>query len=53
MIRYISFPLSQASPGAMTPFVSYGKGSWVEQLARRLGLDLTERPRGRPRKKEK
>jgi putative transposase len=28
----------------------YGHPAWVEQLGRRLGLDLTVRPRGRPRK---
>jgi putative transposase len=28
----------------------YGAGAWVERLARRLKLDLTIRPRGRPRK---
>lgn len=28
----------------------YGDPAWVEQLATRLGLDLTIRPRGRPRK---
>lgn len=30
----------------------YGNHAWVERLAKRLGLDLTIRPRGRPRKKE-
>jgi putative transposase len=28
----------------------YGHPAWVEQLGQRLGLDLTVRPRGRPRK---
>ena len=28
----------------------YGHPAWVEQLGHRLGLDLTVRPRGRPRK---
>ena len=28
----------------------YGHPDWVEQLGHRLGLDLTVRPRGRPRK---
>lgn len=28
----------------------YGEGSWVARLAKRLQLDLTIRPRGRPRK---
>jgi putative transposase len=28
----------------------YGEPDWVEQLGNRLGLDLTIRPRGRPRK---
>ena len=28
----------------------YGEGSWVDRLCRRLKLDLTIRPRGRPRK---
>jgi len=31
----------------------YGESSWVKQLARRLNLDLTIRPRGRPRKSAK
>jgi putative transposase len=31
----------------------YGEGSWVERLSRRLKLDLTIRPRGRPRKESK
>ena len=30
----------------------YGEGGWVDRLARRLKLDLTIRPRGRPRKRE-
>ena len=28
----------------------FGASAWVDQLADRLGLDLTIRPRGRPRK---
>jgi putative transposase len=28
----------------------YGERAWVEKLAKRLGLELTTRPRGRPRK---
>lgn len=28
----------------------YGNATWVQRLARRLELDLTIRPRGRPRK---
>jgi hypothetical protein len=31
----------------------YGDDRWVDRLARKLGLDLTIRPRGRPRKKER
>jgi putative transposase len=30
----------------------YGASAWVDRLARRLKLDLTIRPRGRPRKQE-
>jgi putative transposase len=30
----------------------YGKETWVERLAKKLDLDLTIRPRGRPRKTE-
>jgi putative transposase len=30
----------------------YGQRSWVDKLCRRLKLDLTIRPRGRPRKVE-
>jgi putative transposase len=30
----------------------YGERSWVDRLCRRLKLDLTIRPRGRPRKTE-
>jgi putative transposase len=30
----------------------YGDDSWVQRLAAKLGLDLTIRPRGRPRKTE-
>jgi putative transposase len=30
----------------------YGDRSWVERLCRRLNLDLTIRPRGRPRKSQ-
>jgi putative transposase len=30
----------------------YGDPAWVERLAERLDLDLTIRPRGRPRKAE-
>ena len=28
----------------------YGAAAWVERLSRRLNLNLTIRPRGRPRK---
>ena len=31
----------------------FGESSWVKQLAKRLNLDLTIRPRGRPRKAKK
>jgi REP-associated tyrosine transposase len=30
----------------------YGKESWAKETARRLGLESTLRPRGRPRKQE-
>lgn len=30
----------------------YGEESWVERVAKRLGLEITLRPRGRPRKVE-
>jgi putative transposase len=30
----------------------YGDENWVQQLAKKLNLDLTIRPRGRPRKAE-
>ena len=29
-----------------------GSPAWVEEVASRLGIDLTPRPRGRPRKEE-
>jgi putative transposase len=28
----------------------YGEGAWIKRLAKKLDLDLTIRPRGRPRK---
>lgn len=31
----------------------YGDDGWVDRLAKKLGLDLTIRPRGRPRKTER
>ena len=31
----------------------FGDASWVARLAKKLGLDLTIRPRGRPRKQPK
>ena len=31
----------------------YGEESWVERVVKRLGLEMTLRPRGRPRKSEK
>jgi putative transposase len=31
----------------------YGTEAWVKEIAKRLGLDLTERPRGRPRVRRK
>jgi putative transposase len=37
----------RASSAASLP---YGDADWVKRLAKRLGLDLTRRPRGRPRK---
>ena len=35
---------------AVTSGRPYGEPAWVEVMAVQLGLDLTARPRGRPRK---
>ena len=55
--QWVHTPFTESELAAVRRAVTtgrpYGHGSWVAQLARRLGLDLTERPRGRPRKKEK
>jgi putative transposase len=40
----------QAIRRSATTGLPYGDETWVKQLAKRLDLDLTIRPRGRPRK---
>jgi len=34
----------------LVPLESYGTSEWVRQLVKKLDLDFTIRPRGRPRK---
>jgi len=40
----------QALRGCVQPGRPFGAAAWVEEVARRTGLDHTLRPRGRPRK---
>ena len=35
---------------SVTPGTPFGRDTWVAQIARRLGLEASLRPRGRPRK---
>jgi len=52
--QWVHTPLTDKELSAVRRAVStgrpYGKESWMEATAKRLGLDLSERPRGRPPK---
>jgi putative transposase len=52
--RFVHRPPDEAELAALRRSVAtglpFGDASWVEALGRDLGLDLTIRPRGRPRK---
>jgi putative transposase len=55
--RWVQEPLSERELAAVRQAVTtgrpYGSASWVGATARRLGIDLATRPRGRPRKQAK
>ncbi len=54
---YVNQPLTEIELAAMRRSVArgapYGGNDWIRRTAKRLGLESTLRPRGRPRKKEK
>jgi putative transposase len=54
--KWLHTPLSEKELSAVRRSVTtgrpYGSVRWVEGIANRLGIDLTSRPRGRPRKRQ-
>jgi hypothetical protein len=52
--KWVHTPLTEkellAVRRAVTTGCPYGTEGWVAAMAKRLGLDLAPRPRGRPRK---
>ena len=52
---WVNEPLTEAELNAVRHSIKcgapYGAGEWATRTAERLGLDITPRPRGRPRKK--
>ena len=56
-IRRVNRPLRQAELAAVRRSVGrscpFGSDAWVGRIARRLGLESTLRPRGRPRKRDR
>jgi putative transposase len=55
--RWVNEPLTVAELEALRHSVQrgrpYGEAVWVERAARKLGLEVTLRPRGRPKKQSK
>ena len=55
--KWVHTPLTEQELSSVRRAVTtgrpYGNESWVESMAKRLGLDLTPHPRGRPRKAKK
>lgn len=53
-VEHVNDPLTEAEMAAVRRCVNrgcpYGNGSWVDRTVRRLGLESTLRPQGRPRK---
>lgn len=56
-VKRVNRPQSEAEERAVRRAIDrgqpFGTKSWVEETAKRLGLESTLRPRGRPRKAEK
>lgn len=56
-VQRVNEPLSQKELAAVRRSIvrgsPYGSDNWIESISRRLGLESTLRPRGRPRKAEK
>ena len=54
-LKWVNRPLTDTELEALRRCVNrgtpYGSAAWVERTAKRLGLESTLRPRGRPRKK--
>jgi len=55
--KWVHTPLTErelaALPGSLVSGRPYGAEAWVQATAAALGLPLSQRPRGRPRKGEK
>ena len=55
-LAWVNQPLTKAELSAVRTCVErgqpYGDGNWQKRTAKRLGLESTMRPRGRPRKKK-
>ena len=56
-LEHVHQPLTEAELERVRRSVNrgtpYGSAAWAERTARRLGLEASLRPRGRPRKAEK
>ena len=56
-IEYVNTPLTEAELARLRRSVArgtpFGSADWTERTAKRLGLEASLRPRGRPRKAEK
>ncbi len=54
-LEWVNRPLTVGELAAVRQSVvrgtHYGEAGWIERTAKRLGLESTLRPRGRPRKK--
>ncbi len=56
-VDYVNEPQTDAELAAIRRSIErgrpFGSAEWTEQIVRRLGLEATQRPRGRPRKPRK
>jgi putative transposase len=55
-VEHVNGPQTEAELAALRRGVQrgspFGKGAWCDQIVRRLGLESTLRPQGRPQKRE-
>ena len=55
-VEHVNGPQTEAELAALRRCVQrgspFGEGAWCDQIVRRLGLESTLRPQGRPKKRE-